>query len=84
MTIVVSSTASRSLRTTMPHGARVTVVRISSIGVAASTHSAPCRADAATPVTTPSRCVHSHAATVVSRSVRMRFFGAWMFGKTGR
>ena len=43
---------------------------ISSICAVASTHCAPCSADAAAPAITPRRFDHSHAATVRSRSDR--------------
>jgi len=51
----------------MPFGGRVQFHN-SSIAMSSSTHSAPCNADAATPVTIPLRFDHNQAPTVLSRS----------------
>jgi hypothetical protein len=78
-TQVSSSVSTRSLRTIIPFGGRVQF-HSSSTGTSSSTHSAPCKADAATPVTIPLRFDHNQAPTVLSRSDKSRPFGAWMFG----
>ena len=65
--LVISSSATRSVRGIDPSCARIFTPR-SSMDTVGSTHGAPCSADAATPETTPRRRDASHAAMARSRN----------------
>ena len=81
-TRVISSSASDSLRTNNPRCA-LALGAINSIGMPASTHAAPCSADAATPATTARRRDHSQAPIVRSRSEGSVRFGMYTSRKIG-
>jgi hypothetical protein len=65
---VTSSSPIFSSRTMIPLRRRPCSA-MTSIGVVASTHFAPCRAAAARPAMTPRRPVHNHVAIALAASV---------------